>query len=56
MAQSPTQNVLSLQVFLLAISVPLMLLAALVEERDLAEQALERTRRATAPSWKTKPS
>ena len=39
-APSPTQNVLSLQVFLLAISVPLMLLAALVEERDLAERAL----------------
>jgi PAS domain S-box-containing protein len=39
-AQSPAENMLSLQVFLLAISVPLMLLAALVEERDLAEQAL----------------
>ena len=39
-AQSATQNVLSLQVFLLAISVPLMLLAALVEERNLSEQAL----------------
>jgi PAS domain S-box-containing protein len=39
-AESPTQNVLSLQVFLLAISIPLMLLAALVEERNLAEQAL----------------
>ena len=39
-AQSPTENVLSLQVFLLAISIPLMLLAALVAERNLAEQAL----------------
>jgi PAS domain S-box-containing protein len=39
-AKSPTENMLSLQVFLLAISVPLMLLAALVEERDRAEQAL----------------
>jgi PAS domain S-box-containing protein len=38
--QSPAQNVLSLQVFLLAISVPLMLLAALVEERNRDEQAL----------------
>jgi PAS domain S-box-containing protein len=39
-AESPAQNVLSLQVFLLASSVPLMLLAALVEERNLDEQAL----------------
>jgi len=39
-AQSTADNVLSLQVFLLAISLPLMLLAALVEERNLGEQAL----------------
>jgi PAS domain S-box-containing protein len=38
--QSTADNVLSLQVFLLAISLPLMLLAALVEERNLGEQAL----------------
>jgi two-component system, LuxR family, sensor kinase FixL len=39
-AESTADNVLSLQVFLLAISLPLMLLAALVEERNLGEQAL----------------
>jgi signal transduction histidine kinase len=48
-AQSPTQSVLSLQVFLLAISVPLMLLAALVAERDLAMHDLaERVKELTA--------
>ena len=33
MIQSPAENVLSLQIFLMAISIPLMLLAALVEEQ-----------------------
>jgi signal transduction histidine kinase/integral membrane sensor domain MASE1 len=39
--QSPAENVLSLQIFLLAISIPLMLLAALVEERRRAEESLK---------------
>jgi PAS domain S-box-containing protein len=39
--QSPAENVLSLQVFLIAISLPLMLLAALFEERRAKEEALE---------------
>jgi PAS domain S-box-containing protein len=37
---SPAENVLSLQIFLIAISVPLMFLAALIEERRSKEQAL----------------
>ena len=37
---SPAENVLSLQIFLIAISVPLMFLAALIEERRTREQAL----------------
>jgi signal transduction histidine kinase len=37
---SATNNVLSLQIFLIAISLPLMLLAALVEERHNREEAL----------------
>ena len=42
-SQSPGENVLSLQVFLMAISLPLMLLAALVEERRNNERALRRS-------------
>jgi integral membrane sensor domain MASE1 len=41
--QSPAENVLSLQIFLILISIPLMLLAALVEERRRAEESLKRT-------------
>jgi PAS domain S-box-containing protein len=41
--QAPAANVLSLQIFLTAISIPLMLLAALVEERWRAEVSLRRT-------------
>ncbi len=41
--QAPAENVLSLQIFLLAISIPLMLLAALVEERRRAEATLKQT-------------
>jgi PAS domain S-box-containing protein len=41
--QAPAENVLSLQIFLLAISIPLMLLAALVEERRRAEALLKQT-------------
>jgi PAS domain S-box-containing protein len=37
---SPAENVLSLQIFLIAISVPLMFLAALIEERRTKEQGL----------------
>jgi two-component system, LuxR family, sensor kinase FixL len=40
---SPAENVLSLQVFLIAISIPLLLLAALVEERRRAEESLKQT-------------
>ena len=40
---SPAENVLSLQIFLLAISIPLILLAALVEERRRAEQSLKQS-------------
>jgi PAS domain S-box-containing protein len=39
-AQSPAENVLSLQIFLIAMFVPLMLLAALIEERRDNENAL----------------
>jgi PAS domain S-box-containing protein len=39
--QSSAENVLSLQIFLITISVPLMLLAALVEERRRAEESLK---------------
>ena len=42
-SQSPAENVLSLQVFLMAISLPLMLLAALVEERRNNEGALRKS-------------
>jgi signal transduction histidine kinase len=42
-AQSPAENVLSLQVFLIAISLPLMLLAALIEERADNALALQRS-------------
>ena len=41
--QSPAENVLSLQIFLIAISIPLMLLAALVEERRRAEGSLKQS-------------
>ena len=37
---SPAENTFSLQVFLLAISAPLMILAAIVQERERAESAL----------------
>jgi two-component system, LuxR family, sensor kinase FixL len=40
---SPAENVLSLQIFLIAISIPLMLLAALVEEQRRAEESLKQT-------------
>jgi PAS domain S-box-containing protein len=41
--QAPDVNVFSLQIFLTGISIPLMLLAALVEERWRAEVSLKRT-------------
>jgi PAS domain S-box-containing protein len=41
--QSSAGNVLSLQIFLIAITIPLMLLAALVEERRHAEESLKQT-------------
>ena len=41
--QSSAENVLSLQTFLIAISIPFMLLAALVEERRRAEESLKET-------------
>ena len=41
--QAPDVNVLSLQIFLTAISIPLLLLAALVEERRQAEESLKQT-------------
>jgi PAS domain S-box-containing protein len=40
-AQSPAENVLSLQIFLVAVSLPLMLLAALMEERRTKEEVLQ---------------
>jgi PAS domain S-box-containing protein len=40
---SPAENVLSLQIFLIAIAIPLMLLAALVEEQRRAEESLKQT-------------
>jgi len=42
--RSPAQNTLSLQIFLLAISVPLMILTAIVEERRRAEEEALRER------------
>ena len=39
--QAPDVNVFSLQIFLTAISIPLMLLAAIVEERRQAEESLK---------------
>jgi PAS domain S-box-containing protein len=39
--QAPDVNVFSLQIFLTAISIPLLLLAALVEERRQAEESLK---------------
>ncbi len=41
--QAPDVNVLSLQIFLTAISILLMLLAAVVEERQAAEESLKQT-------------
>ena len=41
--QAPDVNVFSLQIFLTAISIPILLLAALVEERRQAEEALKQT-------------
>jgi len=40
--RSPAENILSLQIFLIAISVPLVILAALVEERQRAEEEARR--------------
>ena len=42
--RSPAENTLSLQIFLLAISVPLMILTAIVEERRRAEEEALRER------------
>ena len=50
-SQSPAENVLSLQIFLIAISLPLMLLAALVEERRNNEEALRRNEEALHASY-----
>ena len=41
--QAPDVNVFSLQIFLTAISIPILLLAALVEERRQAEESLKQT-------------
>jgi PAS domain S-box-containing protein len=41
--QSPAESVISLQVFLIAISLPLMFLATLIEERRRAEDALRKS-------------
>ncbi len=43
-SQSAAENTLSLQIFLLAITIPLMILAALVEERGRAEEQARRER------------
>jgi signal transduction histidine kinase len=40
-SQSPTENLLSLELFLIGISVPLLLLAALIEERQQQETSLQ---------------
>jgi PAS domain S-box-containing protein len=44
-ARAPTQNLLELQVFLLAASVPLLLLAALIEQQRRTAAALAESRR-----------
>src|SRR5262249_29128912 len=41
--QAPDEDVVSLQVFLITISIPLMLLAALIEERLETEEALKQS-------------
>ena len=41
--QSPAESVLSLQIFLLGVSIPLLLLAALVEERRRSEASLKQS-------------
>lgn len=43
-SRSAAENTLSLQIFLLAITIPLMILAALVEERERAEEDARRER------------
>ena len=48
---SPAENILSLQIFLIAISLPLMFLAALVEERRNKEEALRRNEAALRASY-----
>jgi signal transduction histidine kinase len=50
-SQSPAENVLSLQIFLIAISLPLMLLTALIEERRNNEGALRRNEEALRASY-----
>jgi signal transduction histidine kinase len=42
-AYSPIENVLSLQVFLITISTPLLLLAALIDERKLTDEAMKQS-------------
>jgi signal transduction histidine kinase len=42
--RSPAENTLSMQIFLLALSVPLMILTAIVEERRRAEEEARRER------------
>jgi signal transduction histidine kinase len=49
--QSPTENVVSLQVFLMAISFPLTFLAALMEEGQTKEEALRRNEAALRISY-----
>ena len=46
-SQAPDVNVFSLQIFLTAISIPILLLAALVEERRQAEELLKQTGKRT---------
>jgi anti-sigma regulatory factor (Ser/Thr protein kinase) len=54
-AQSPAENVLSLQIFLIAMFVPLMLLAALIEERRDNENALRESEERLARTEKFSP-
>jgi signal transduction histidine kinase len=47
---SPTENVFSLQIFLILMSMPLMLLAAVLQERRLTEQSLRQNEEALRES------
>ena len=46
--QSPAENMLTLQLFLIVVAVSLLVLAILIQERQRTEEALREARRASA--------